>query len=138
MYLPAISSNLALLQANFGSWMWTDARTVVPKFDGQNVKKPKRSWRENGSFLPTSLTAVTSLLYTCGNFSEYWNKCWVNILFPTWFHHRITVRNVILKSRVFVYLGHIYITCLNKSFIRFQDIPSLWWQSAIIVFRHNF
>ncbi len=37
LYLAATSSSLALLAANFGTLMWTDARMVVPKLVGQNV-----------------------------------------------------------------------------------------------------
>lgn len=67
LYFPAIFSNLALSAANLGRLMCTDARIVVPKFVGQNVKNPRRSWCENGSLFSTSFTAVTSLLYTCEN-----------------------------------------------------------------------
>lgn len=91
LYFPATSSNFALSAASLGNWMCTDARIVVPKFVGQKVKKPKRSWCENGSLFSTSFTAVTNRLYTCkqrSNNCRRWNACWLlmYIMCTPWAH----------------------------------------------------
>lgn len=69
LYLPATSSSLALSAASLGTLMCTDARTVVPRLVGQNVRKPKRSSCEKGMRFSMSFTAVTRRRYTCNTTS---------------------------------------------------------------------
>ena len=59
LYVLAISFNLFTSFDNFGNLMWTEARTVVPKFVGPKVKYPKILEYANERVLAISLTPLT-------------------------------------------------------------------------------
>ena len=57
----AISSNLALFFAKYGSLIWTDALKAVPKFVGHDVIYPKCSSCENLATFSISEAAFDNL-----------------------------------------------------------------------------
>ena len=60
-----ISSRRAWFASNFGMRISTEARIVVPRFVGQNVRKPNRGSRSNCKLLSISCNPRSNLSYIC-------------------------------------------------------------------------